>query len=185
MDLNLFENQCIADVGEVEGARIRRILWVPPVRQVVCVIELGEARALPIWYSYEELLKGIEDHEFSVLEVDPAAASWRPDSKLSPAERAIRDKRSEIIAPLVSDPERSILDENLRGRLIKERSRETRVSASHIYTFLRLWWQLGQLPNALVPDVPPLRRAGRGARGRYSEARPSALRQRYRSAGRD
>lgn len=172
MDITLFENQCIADEGEAENARVRRILWVPPERQIVSLIDLGEQSALPTWCPYGELLEGIENHELLVLDVDPAASRWKPDSKLSDAEQAIRNRRNEIISPLVSDPERRILDAASRGKMIKDRSLETGVSASHIYRFLRRWWQLGQLTNALVPEFGRCgapgeeREAGEAKRGR-------------------
>lgn len=151
MDMSLFENSCVADVGEAEGARIRRLLWVPPGREVVSSIDLSVPNSLPVWNSYQELLDGIEANELCLLDLDPTASRLKPDSKLSDAERVVRDHRWEVISPLVQDPERSILDAGERGPLVKRRSAETNVSATHIYTYLRLWWHLGQLPNALVP----------------------------------
>lgn len=151
MDMSLFENQVLTDIADAGSERLRRILWVPPNRQTVSLIELGNRAALPAWTSYAELLDSIGANELAVHGADPASSRLRPDSSLNLLELGTRDRRFEIIEPLVRDPERLVLDQGFRGKLVKSRERETNVSAHHIYTYLRLWWQLGQLPNALVP----------------------------------
>ncbi len=151
MGTNLFENQVLVDVADVGNERLRRVLWVPPGRQTVCLIAFGEKDALPVWQPYAKLLDSIGANEFAVYEGDPASSRLKPDSCMSAAQQEIRDRRFGIINPLVNDPERLILDHGFRGKLIRDRGRETNVGAYHIYTYLRLWWQLGQLPNALAP----------------------------------
>lgn len=151
--MDLFENQVLADVADVGSERLWRILWVPPGRRAVCLIELGEKDALPVWQSYTELLDGIGANELAVYESDPASARLRPDSCLSAAQREQRDRRYGIIGPLVNDPERLVLDQGFRGKLIGDLARAAGVGRNHIYSYLRLWWQLGQLPNALVPSL--------------------------------
>lgn len=146
-----FENQVLTDVADIGKERLRRILSVPATHKEICLIDLGEKGAMPVWQPYAELLGSIEANQVARYDGDPASAHLKPDSSLTASQRKIRDRRYTIIEPLVSDPERLILDGDFRGRLITTREREMNVSAHHIYTYLRLWWQLGQLPNALVP----------------------------------
>jgi len=169
---SFFENEVLTDVADVGKERLRRILSVPASHQEICLIGLGEKGAMPVWQPYAELLSSIEANQVARFDGDPASAHLRPDSSLTVPQRKIRDRRFAIIEPLVNDPERLILDGDFRSRLVKAREREMNVSAHHIYTYLRLWWQLGQLPNALVPAYERCgapgkeRAAGAAKRGR-------------------
>ncbi len=169
---SLFENEVLTDIADVGKERLRRVLFVPAARLEVCLIVLSEKGAMPVWQPYAELISSIEANQIARYDSDPASAHLKPDSSLTTLERDVRDRRFGVIEPLVNDPERLILDKDFRSRLIKKRERELNVSAHHIYTYLRLWWQLGQLPNALVPAYDRCgapgkeRAAGAAKRGR-------------------
>jgi putative transposase len=173
MHTSLFENQILTDVADVESERLRRVLWVPAGRKTVCLIALGRKDALPVWQPYCELADRIGANELAVYEGDPASSRLRPDSYLSAAQREQRDRRYAILEPLVVDPERLILDQECRGKLVSTRARDTGVGRNYIYSYLRLWWQLGQLPNALAPSLHLRGAAGKErAAGSLKRGRP-------------
>lgn len=75
-------------------------------------------------------------------------ASQLPD-KGSVAQQ-IRDKRLEVIEPLINHPE--IYRRSGRGALIQRIVDKTGTPKKTVYAYLRQYWQRGSTPNALLPD---------------------------------
>ena len=62
----------------------------------------------------------------------------------------IRDKRLEIIEPLIKEP--AIFYRSGRGALVEKVVDEFGTAKKTIYAYLRQYWQRGCTPNALLPD---------------------------------
>ena len=129
-----------------------RLLWLPPRRESVAVIDLDPNGGMPFWMDYQQILGMIDTEAMEVLTEDPAGATLRADSSLSAAEREVRDNRYRQILPLVEDPDRVILIRDLRGAAVAAHIRAHGGTKKSIYAWLSLWWRRGQLPNALVPE---------------------------------
>jgi putative transposase len=157
------ENQLLAVTG-VPGAFIR-VLWAVPGGQEVVTFDASHPRALPQLTSLDDLLGRIEFEELELCSEEPAVTCVMPDSSLTEAAKKIRDRRLEVILPLLSDPARRVLDREHRHALLAERSAQTGVARKDLYAWLRLWWRGGQTPNALVP-----RFRFRGGRGKPKAA---------------
>ena len=176
MHIHISENQVLQGPGDLGDEDYIRVLWAPPQPALeVALISLQEG-SLPYWVNYVNLLQQIENDQLSLSVTDPSSSVLVQDSMLSKAQRDARDRRYDIIEPLVRDPERRVLQTEGRGRLITDRARETNVSVKYLYVYLRLWWQLGQLPAALAPRLHF--RGGRGkarAPGPAKRGRPRYL----------
>lgn len=168
MSIHISENQVLQGPGDLGDEDYIRVLWAPPQPALeVALISLQEG-SLPYWVNYVSLLQQIENDQLSLSVTDPSSSVLTQDSMLSEAQRDARDRRYDIIEPLVRDPERLILQTEGRGRMITDRALETKVGVKYLYAYLRLWWQLGQLPAALAPRLQ-----FRGGRGKARVAGPA------------
>ena len=147
MSVRLYENQVVKDAA----GRLLRILWLPPGSIDVTLINTASDGGMPFQMPRAELDGQLDASTAVALADDPAAATIRADSSLSAAEIEIRDRRYEYILPLIEDPERLVLDEDLRASAIKAHFAQHGGSKQSVYTYLGLWWRAGQLANALVP----------------------------------
>jgi putative transposase len=150
--LRLVENQVIR-LSEDETVRNLRVLSCRPGTEDVVLFDIGDGMAFPEWVLRERLQALFDKGALEPLADDPGAATLRSNSDLSEYERKIRDTRHLMLAPLVEDPERLILDPAWRGRLIARRADEMQTGRNKVLSALRLWWRFGQLPNALVPPL--------------------------------
>jgi putative transposase len=158
--LFLRENQILRFGEGVLDGRMLRVLWLPDAAKV-CLIDVEDSRGLPSWSTMAELEAQFSDGVLEPLSADVVGATIRADHDLSEAERAARDRRMAIIRPLVDDAERRVLQGSLRGKLVARQAWSAGVGRNHVIRYLRLWWQLGQLPNALVPKLSRCGDAGR------------------------
>lgn len=147
MSVRLYENQVVKDAA----GRVLRVLWLPPGGMDVTLINTAPDGGMPFYMPLGELDGQLEAGTAIALAEDPVAATIRTDSSLSAAEIVIRDRRYEYILPLVEDPERLVLDEELRSLAIAAHIREIGGTKKSAYAWLGLWWRAGQLANALVP----------------------------------
>ena len=147
MNVRLYENQVVKDAA----GRLLRVLWLPPGGHDVTLIDTAPDSGMPFHMSREELDGQLEVGTAVALAEDPAAATIRGDSSLSDAEIEVRDRRYDYLLPLLEDPERLVLDEELRPSAIAAHVRDKGRSKKSAYAWLGLWWRAGQLANALVP----------------------------------
>ena len=173
-------HNCLLEDHEMSGrARVRRLLHIDAAGASVVLIDVQEARAMPERCHIRELEDAVLKGALVVREEDLWFADMRPDSDLSEAMRRQRDRRLEIILPLVDEaanPHQEILREECRHALVKGAHLATGAAVDNIYYWLRLWWKRGQVPNALLPAFPQCgarldgepRRIGVAKRGRPS-----------------
>lgn len=159
-----------------------RILWIEPARLVeprVAVIDTSiKTTGVPKWWDRAELLAGIEEGLYEVLQADPYAASTAvDDSCFTEKQLTTREFRWGIIRSLVTDPDQKVLYEELRGPLIQSAANRYNTSLKSVRHFLYLYWQRGQIPNALLPAYdkcggPGKRRSTAGAADGAKRGRP-------------
>ncbi len=128
-----------------------RILAVLPGGEKFYYLDLLHGNALPIAASVANFQERIDGGELVPLAIEPDQLRPPLDSRLSEAAKAIRDRRYRLICTLVEENRLSILDPTLRHGLLSATSTDHNVSRSHLYSYLRMWWRRGQLPNAVAP----------------------------------
>lgn len=144
-------NAVLREEDPQDVKRSWRILWVPADQLDIVIIELGNPRALPVWRNRGELEHLWDHSRLEVLSTDPTAETILADMQLSESQIRGRDKRWKAIRDLVEDPERRVFFKSARGSLISSAAARALTSRNYIYDWLRLYWQLGQIKNALVP----------------------------------
>lgn len=162
---------------EAAQARIERVLRLEPASDAVMTIDLDDARALPRLHSFRELEDAIVAGEMMLLDHDPYAALRRSDAELArqygptrwAKHRQRRDMRWSVIEPIVLALEDTLFDSYHLGPLVRKAHDETNHSKTHIYQYLRWYWQRGECRNALLPRYDrcgPVRehRRARGAK---------------------
>jgi hypothetical protein len=186
---NLHINDLIEWPCEPHGHRIQRVLAiVPEVTQVVLIVVAApspqgadglvrDRRAMPVWIPFSILADALSLGDAQPMMEDPFAAETRPDTEISASRRERRDRRWHVIAPLVAPDQGSPLDvlrPETRGPLVTAAALATDSVKDAIYDWLRLYWQHGQTPNALLAGYDrsgapgKQRRAGTAKRGRKS-----------------
>ncbi len=161
--MNLAANAVIA----WEAGAVQRILWIG---EQVVVIALKHERALPEFYSRQEMEQALEQATLRFLEGDPDNISYQPEETLTPAARTRRDRAWEIIRPLVERGNADVFKPLERHALVSARAQQMKTGKGTIYGYLRRYWQHGQTPNALLPTFQAC-----GARGK---AKPDQRRKR-------
>jgi hypothetical protein len=155
------------------ATRVVRVLWREPVRIAdsrIVVIDIWDPQAYPEWMLDAELNAGLADGFVRTVRQDPHAARvQRHDADLLEGERKLRDRRYGIIEQLVTDPDHKILYDEFRGAEIRRVAVEAGVDLKTVRALLRLWWQGGQTPSALLPDY---RKSGGRGIPRTSTVKP-------------
>jgi putative transposase len=147
------ENQVLRLETQVDLTTLVRVLANPRDTDYVALIDIEARTALPEWVAINSLESQFQEGTLKPVLEDPRRATIRSDLELSEYELTVRDNRWKTIAPLVEHSDRLILDPAMRGALIASRARETGVGRNNILRYLRIWWQFGQLRNALVPKL--------------------------------
>lgn len=154
----LAPNQVFASVDRPDECI--RIIAILPGGEALYYFDLSRNDALPVFSSVSDFERRISDEELIPLASEPAFARAPTDSQMTESAMKVRDNRYAKIKDLVEDTDLSILDPPLRHRLLLETEENLRVSRSHLYESLRLWWRNGQLPNALAPQYHRCGRRG-------------------------
>jgi putative transposase len=170
-------------LDDVDDGTCSRVLWSEPPGSSsyrVSVIDVDDPRAFPRWISARELSAAIESGSIRVLPVHIAADALRLDSSLTTAERRVRDIRYSIIQNLVDDPEQGILYDDEQSYLIAQTARDHGVDRKFVRSYLRLYWQGGQVPGTLIPRYAKSGgkgkpRADTAANSGLKRGRPSTL----------
>jgi putative transposase len=173
-------NQILHDLSD---GRQLRILWCePPVSgdRQVSVIDVNDSTAFPYWIPESELRADVENGRIRTLPVQVSDRARRLESSLTPADRRVRDTRYAVIQNLVADPDQAILYSDRQAVLIAETARTHEVDRRFIRSYLRLYWQGGQVPNALLPRYEKSGGKGKprtssGGGSGSKRGRPSAL----------
>jgi putative transposase len=154
--MNLAINVVIEWLGDRSQARVERVLFIDPSGTLMVTIDIDpeHKKALPIWRKCEEVSTAIAVGDARLLDAD---AYEQPARILSNESRKHRDEIWDIIKPLIEgDKEKGWSKEDIffaekRGQMIAQVSESSKRAKRLIYTYLRRYWQGGQIKNALVP----------------------------------
>ncbi|MUG92905.1 DDE-type integrase/transposase/recombinase [Scytonema sp. UIC 10036] len=155
-------------------ARIERVLWIDPSVTDVVTIEINNSKALPIWQKCQDLEAALTQRVVRILEVDPYSTLLCPESAIPESHRKYRDRAWSVIAPLFEGE--GVFNKNSRGSLVLAAVERTGRTKATIYSYLRRYWQGGQMKNALLPlfekrGGPGIERQSHGRK----RGRPSSL----------
>ncbi|WP_404378641.1 Mu transposase C-terminal domain-containing protein [Caenispirillum salinarum] len=144
-----------------------RILRLGPAAPAV-VIDVVDRLAWPELRGREVFAAALADGDLVACGRDPAQPAARRDEDLTEAERAGVEERWTAIGPLVDDPTQPLFDPDRSPALVRAAAEAVGVSPHTLRTWLRAYWQGGQIRAALVP-----RFALRGGPGRRREPGPA------------
>ena len=142
--------------GDGDASLHFRVLHVCHRSGMAWIIGMDGPCARPAARSLAMLEAGMREGVFEVV-ADPRPATMRRDSELSTAEIAKRNKRFEIIRPIVEDPRRPFLDErNLRDAVRERIAGLAAVGRAgprgdRVVGLVLAYFRAGQVRNALVP----------------------------------
>jgi hypothetical protein len=162
-----------------EDGHTERVLWFDAEDAGYVCIDIHVEHANPIYRRHVELISLMEERAVQPRVDDPFLMAVS-DDRLSPAQRATRDRSYARIAPLL-DRQPEIFELRKRGQIIAEAVASRGESRHSLLRLLRRYWRRGMSPNALLPDyansgAPGRERAATGKpRGRPPKnAKPSA-----------
>jgi len=147
---SLFQNEL-----EKDTRRVERILFLDGPYENLVKIDIFDPRALPVWQNVLELERSLSLGDLRILEKDPLAQFFGSEETLPELYRHHRDQAWEVIKDLVIDeqghPKGIIFLRQPRGALIAACAQAQGITRQTIYTYLRKYWQYGQMKNALLP----------------------------------
>lgn len=138
-----------AVIRDVDTGALHRLLHRHPASPTWAWIRLPAKRAFPQWREERDLRDGLASGRLVLAEEDP----YPPPQAhgLSAAERGRRDERWEAVRDLVQDPAGRLFFREHRSAVVDQCARACNRHPATIGRWLRLWWERGQVPNALVP----------------------------------
>ena len=117
-------------------------------------IDPENKKALPVWRTCEEISVALAASDARILDTDPYV---QPAQAFSNEGRKHRDEIWDIIKPLIEGEHKEdwskehIFIAEKRGPMIASASESSKRAKRLIYTYLRRYWQGGQIKNALIP----------------------------------
>lgn len=148
-------------VNTTVSSPLHRLLWIDPQGECIATIALPAKHALPVLRRRTDFLRDIEEGLLSVAPNDPYPAMTlvAPENSDVDAHRRyalaheIRGARWQRIRALAQDPSQAILIPAQRGKVITAAATAASCSRATLYALLRLFWQFGQTPDALLPHL--------------------------------
>lgn len=165
----------LARSNEKGGPTFQRVLNIASNGRRLVLFEIPATAGVPHWHDYRVVQAQIETGQYVLQSHDPFVAPVAHEESLSEKARSVRDARWLAIQPLVADAEGLVYLDRQRGRLVAAAAERSGCSRSKVYRWLRLYWQGGQTPNALLPGYDRCggagkeRNAGDAKRGAPSE----------------
>lgn len=164
--MNLMKNMLFQWQDGSVPPLIERILWIEQAGSRVITIDIHDKKAWPEVHDRELLEARIASGEICLLSVDVYQSLRQPDKAFKPERIKRRDEAYEIIRDIVENHEGELFFSHVLGPLVdnvvkalkekglfceEERSKVKGRSKTTVYQYLRLYWQRGQMPNALLP----------------------------------
>jgi putative transposase len=154
--MNLATNAVIVWQGNESRIHIERVLYIDLSGTNMVTIDINpeNIKALPVWRKCEEVSIALAAGDARILDADPYV---QPAQAISNQNRKHRDEIWEIIKPLIEVEDKEswtredIFIPEKRGPMIAKVSESSKRTKRLIYTYLRRYWQGGQIKNALIP----------------------------------
>ncbi|RST76164.1 transposase [Siminovitchia acidinfaciens] len=161
----LAKNQLL-EINLSNNKIVERILWIDKNYSYCFTIDIekNNTNALPLIKELETLHRLVELGDVKPLLNDPYKIFY-DESAITTAEKNTRDNRWDQIKELVK-MEPDIYLESINS-MIKRVYKDSKVSRSSIYKYLRLYWQRGMVKNSLIPDFRDC--GGRGKRKKLGD----------------
>ena len=168
---------------------VERILWMSSSGTDVATFAIEHPAALPTMRRYDDIVAALATGQAQLLAHDPyARLSARAETGIPPAQRAVRDARWACIDALTQMPETTLYSPETRAQALRtleqawlaqhgvdpaseEASTMRKSFQKQVLKCLRLYWQRGQVKNALLPDF-----AKCGGKGKERRANPDSKR---------
>jgi hypothetical protein len=147
--------------------RIDRVLWIEQAGSRIVTIDIRDEKAWPVLHNRAYIEERIDAGEILHLGVDVYQHLHQPDSAFKLKRRKARDEAYAVIRDIVEKHEGELFFSHVLGPLVdkavkaaqekwnssqgEERSTVKGRSKTSVYQYLRLFWQRGQIPNALLP----------------------------------
>ena len=154
--MKLAVNTLIEWKCEGDQERIERVLFIDSSGTDVVTIDIDpqHKEALPAWQKCADVYAALDRSDARIIDVDPYVLSTNLSEKVMKR----RDEIWEIVKPLIGTPEKNeqrrkedIFVAEKRGPMIAAVAKSSNRAKRLIYTYLRRFWQGGQVKNALIP----------------------------------
>jgi len=154
--MKLAVNVVIEWLGDGSHGHVERVLFIDPSGTDMVTIDIDpeNKKALPVWRKCEEISVALAASDARILDTDPYV---QPAQALSNEGRKHRDEIWDVIKPLIEGENKEdwskehIFIADRRGPMIASASESSKRAKRLIYTYLRRYWQGGQIKNALIP----------------------------------
>ncbi len=147
--MDIVVNELIQSTENTEN-NIDRVLWVDNRSNLLILINIYLANALPIIRNMDEIKEHILSGKMEKVTTDPYLFV-DPGDKIREKNNKMRDYAWNMIEKAVSSEPEIYYSEN-RGRLLKQIVDEYKCSYRTVYKYIRRYWQRGKNKNALLPD---------------------------------
>lgn len=176
--LQIHTNALLSNQEKDEKQAFFRVLHIDGESGEIALIDVQGPNALPEWWEISSLASRMESNLVKLVNDDPFLADTRGDDCFTEESTEVRDKRWEILEPVLGDTQLHVglLKKESRGGIISELHSLTGTSRSKLYLWLRQFWQEGQTPNALLPKFARCGAPGKTREpGDAKRGRPSKL----------
>jgi putative transposase len=181
MDLDI--NQLLQWCGE--GARIERVLWIDRTWQRLVTIDVEDEQAWPSYVDRSTLEHHLAIGDIRVPDEDMYGYLRQQDETFTLSQIESRDRAwiviEDIVAPqkLEGPGDGAIFSSSILDQLVQAAMEKTGCSKQLVHTYLRLYWQKGQIKNALLPECdhtdPPGKERKSPDSHRCKRGRPSYI----------
>ena len=157
--MNLAINQLLQWCDE--GARIERVLWIERTGQRLVTIDVEDKQAWPSYVDRPTLEHHLAIGDIHVQDEDMYGYLCQQDEAFPLSHIERRDEAWKVIEDIVAPQEiegiegsgdGAIFNSSILDPLVQAAMEKTGCSIQLAHTYLRLYWQRGQMKNALLPE---------------------------------
>ncbi|MFA1710268.1 hypothetical protein ACDX66_00975 [Peribacillus frigoritolerans] len=149
----IFTKNQVIKINDGNDGILQRILWVDIDYSIAITIDLVDEKAWPEKFTINTLEKLLEDELLEFVRDNIFSEIYFSDVELSKKEIENRNNRWELIKDFAS-VEPAVYYKDSRSQLIKKSYPDSKKKAplKYINKYLRLYWQRGNILNALLPN---------------------------------
>jgi hypothetical protein len=162
----IFTKNQVIKINDANGGSTHRILWVDRDYSLAITINIFDENAWPEKSTIRTLENLLENELLEFVRDNFFPEIYFSDEELSEKVIATRNDRWELIKDFVNVVPDIYFTES-RSKLIKDKYKLERPPLKYIYRNLRLYWQRGNMLNALLPNF--INCGGRGKKKTLGE----------------